>query len=37
MHIRIKVISAALLHYLKDLVSRAHIGSISEWPMYREW
>jgi len=37
MHIFITRFSAALLHYLKKLVSRARIGSISKWPMYREW
>lgn len=37
MQILVTRIMAALFAYVKDLVSRAHIGSITEWPMYREW
>ncbi len=37
MHILITRLIAALFEYGRHLVHRAHIGSIAEWPMYREW
>ncbi len=37
MHILMTRITAALFEYVKDLVGRARIASITEWPMYREW
>jgi len=30
-------ITSALFDYVKDLVRRAPIASITEWPMHREW
>lgn len=30
-------IAVALFEYVKDLVSRAPISSITEWPTHREW
>lgn len=30
-------ITTALFEYMKDLVRRAHIASITEWPTHREW
>ncbi len=37
MHNFVTRISAALFEYVKDLVSRAPIASITNWPMHREW
>lgn len=37
MHNLMTRITAALFEYVKDLVGRAHIASITEWPMHREW
>lgn len=37
MHNFMTRITVALFEYVKDLVSRAHIASITEWPMHREW
>ncbi len=37
MHNLMTRITTALFEYVKDLVSRAQIASITEWPMHREW
>jgi hypothetical protein len=37
MHNLMTRITTALFEYVKDLVGRAHIASITEWPMHREW
>ncbi len=37
MHHFLTRISASLFEYVKSLVSRAHVVSITKWPMQREW
>lgn len=37
MHHLMSRFTTVLLHYVKDLLHRAHIGSITEWPTHREW
>ncbi len=37
MHNLMTRITTALFEYVKDLVRRAPIASITEWPTHREW
>ncbi len=37
MHNIMTRITTALFEYVKDLIGRAHIASITEWPTHREW
>lgn len=37
MHHLMTRFTAVLFDYVKELMSRAHIGSITKWPTHREW